>query len=814
MAADISFDSQLSFDPQELQTPIDRRDSKTPIEQRESQSPIDSIEFLKRVSLERTHVVTQNLKCRKCNKSFQNPKILPCLHYFCQDCIENSMINNKRLTCFTCQEETPCTTKISEIMTHYPLVDLIQLNKMRDQILNHPNDIYCFNCSFGSGNTKGTTYCCDCKEIMCRHDKVAHDKYKTSHRSITIEELKEEKHLEKFLSDIATIKCKKHPKQDIKYYCVECEEQICDDCGFGDHNTHKKTFLKAALNLFADSVDHKMDELRNPGVEMLKDVNHYEEYVKEMASRQGETVERIKKHFNELIINLEQRRDSMIMNINAWYSNLRTQLYTLKEKQNDLVKRIIALADFMTDYREYPNNYKVEFASIITKRFTCISSFIPKIPLDIKAVEYQSGIEREIENQIDNFGWLKHIDKTNFSTPIKQLTKGDFVSKCVFNLENTESETMHDIQGMAQGFQNRLYVFTSNYADKEATNRYEKDRMQILDSQCNIVDTVVCPSILKNPTQILIGQDNLIYILERDLKHIIIRDETFHRTIRNITADEINNISDPSSIALTSQHNLVVHNRSSNELVMLDAEEFTVRKRIPLKALAVKRKESPLSSLARTDSVHKTVPKGKSKLSVPEKEGVKSPNRDQMVTGSITLAINSKDRIYVANEDKALITVYNLEGKEVGEINFQERLKLVEEHWQHEQNSNNPDLDSNVKDKTLTRKQTTTTTTTTTTTSKSVQNATPKRSTTVKPTNRIETISPTAIQGLSRTLLTIDSLDNIYVLQKNWIIMFDPQHRFSTASKLGPAFEPVSINVNSLGYVYIMSEKGDINIYN
>ena len=810
MAADISFDSQLSFDPQELQSTSDRRELQTPIYLKESQSPIDSVDFLKRLSLETAHSVTQNLKCHKCNKLYQNPKILPCLHYFCQDCIENSMISNKRLTCFTCREETPCTTKISELMTHYPLVDLIQLNKTRDQIINYPNDIYCFNCSFGNGNTKGIAYCCDCKEIMCRHDKVAHDKYKTTHRSVTIDELRDEKYLEKFLSDLAAIKCKKHPKQDIKYYCVECEQQICDDCGFGDHSTHKKTYLKAALNLFADSVDHKMDELRNPGMEMVKDVNHYEEYVKEMASRQGETVERIKKHFNEMIKNLEERRDSMILNINAWYSNLRNQLYTLKEKQNDLVQRIIALADFMTNYREYPNNYKVELASVITKRFTCISNSIPKIPLNIKAVEYERGIESEIENHIDNFGWLKHIDRTNFATPIKQLTKEDFVSKCVFNLENSESETMHDVQGMAQGFQNKLYVFTSSFADEEATNRYEKDRLQILDSQCNIIDTVICPSIMKNPTQILIGQGNLIYILERDLKHIIIRDETFHRTIKKISADEINNISDPSSIALTSKHNLVIHNRSSNELVILDREEYNVCNRIPLKALALKRKESPLNSLARTDSVQRSGSRGKAKLSVPEKDGVKSPNRDQVITGSVTLAVNSKDRIYVANEDRALITVYSLEGKEVGEINFQERLKLVEEQWQHEQKSTNTDVDSSAKEKTLTRKQTSTTITTP---SKSIQNTTPKRSTTAKPT-RAETVSPTVLQSSSRTLITIDSLDNIYVFQKNWIIMFDPQHRFNTASKIGPTIEPVSINVNSLGYVYIMSEKGDICIYN
>lgn len=764
------------------------------------ESPIDPTAFQKRASVDSMHSLSLNLNCGKCNKIYKNPKILPCMHYFCQSCIEGTMVKHNVLECYLCRETTPCSTKISDLMTtHYPLVDLIQLKTLRDNLRNGPKEVCCVNCSFGKDNTPAVCYCCDCREIMCRHDKTAHDRYKPSHRSVPIEQLLNEIHLEKLLSDISTVKCGTHPKQDIKYFCVDCDDKICDDCGFMEHNTHKKTFLKAALNLSGESVDQKMDELEKPGNAFSDENYNFDQQIQQMTEKQQVTVDRITKHFGELIQTLEARRDNLIMHVNFWYSVLRDQLYTSSDKQGTLAKKRANLRDFVDHYREYPNNYKIELTPVINKRFAALKSSMPKIPLQIKPIEYDRGFESEVESQIDNIGWLKYLHKTNLDNPIKHISRADLLPENAS--KDAETGTV-ELQGIAEGYNNKLYVFSSQYSDSEGNSRCGKDTCQIFDSQFNLIESVTCPSVMQNSSQILIGhgQDSSIYILERDLKHIIIRDEYFKRTIRCISADDINSIQDPASITLTSRSLLVVLNRSMNELVLLD-KDFIIDKRFPLKPLSLKRKESPLS---RTDSVQKVGSRGK-KLAPPEKE--QRPASQEPPIGSITIAVDTRDHVFVLNEDKALITIYNLEGKEVGELNFQDRLRHLDDN-SSEKKQVAQESDQATKDKHLTRK----TTTTNINSSKTVPGTPQKRAASSKPVSRPETLSPPILQQHCRCFLTIDSLDNIYVIQRNWLIVFDTQHRFIGATKL--AFEPVSLIVNKSGYVYVTSDKGDVNVYN
>ncbi|KAI6658018.1 E3 ubiquitin-protein ligase TRIM71 [Oopsacas minuta] len=712
------------------------------------------------------------------------------------------MMRQNVIECYACHEETPLTFKVSELMTHYPLVDLIQLKKLRDELRSGPKEVACVNCSFGKDNTPAVFYCCDCKEIMCRHDSVAHDRFKPTHRSVTIDRLLNETHMEKLLSDLATVKCKTHPTHDIKYYCVECDDQICDDCGFGDHNTHKKTFLKAALNLFCESVDQKMDELGKPGIAMLQENDKYDNQVRQMMAKQQVTIERINKHFESLAEILEKRRETLIQHVNSLYISVRKQLYTACQKQSSLLKKISSLADFVANYREYPNNYKIELTSIITKRFNSLKSSMPKIPFQIKAIEYDKGNESEVDEQLNNIGWIKYLHKTSFESPIKHISRSELLPTNIPDKKETEASVI-DLQGIAQADNDRLYMFSSQYTENEANNKYGKDTCQIFDSQFNSIDMITYPCVMQNTTQILIGIDNYIYILERGLKHIIIRDDTLKRTIRCISADDINSIQDPSSIALTSNSRLVVHNKSMNELVLLD-KDFLVDKRFALKPLSLKRKESPQSVSSRTESGQKAGARAKKPNVAAEREP-KTP--EPFVLGSITIAINSRDNIFVVSEDRALITVYSLEGKEIGEINFQDRVRLVEDH-SHEKKTIISEVEPGVKEKVLSRKPTTTTTIGA---SRQPTSTPQKRSLTPKASKISETIIPTTFHSPSKTLITIDVLDNIYVIQKNWILMFDPQHKFSGASKLG--FEPMSLVVNKSGHVYIMSDKGEMNVY-
>jgi hypothetical protein len=46
--------------------------------------------------------------CPLCNSEYKDPRVLPCTHTYCLNCIRDKLINNNRVTCPKCQHQVSC----------------------------------------------------------------------------------------------------------------------------------------------------------------------------------------------------------------------------------------------------------------------------------------------------------------------------------------------------------------------------------------------------------------------------------------------------------------------------------------------------------------------------------------------------------------------------------------------------------------------------------------------------------------------------------------------------------------------------------
>ena len=110
--------------------------------------------------------------CGICEEKINQPKILTCLHVFCQSCLEKQMEDKEEkekkdvIVCSKCKQDTPVPAKgIQDLPTDYVMTDLLEMSALDDMKL------VCTSCK---AKEKAVARCCDCASYLCSNCVTAH----------------------------------------------------------------------------------------------------------------------------------------------------------------------------------------------------------------------------------------------------------------------------------------------------------------------------------------------------------------------------------------------------------------------------------------------------------------------------------------------------------------------------------------------------------------------------------------------------------------------------------------------------------------
>ena len=136
-----------------------------------------NLEEEERNSLEQDDVVSNiktNLTCQMCFKLFLDPRILPCLHTFCCQCVEslvrNRSLNDKTLKCPTCQLDTGLDSRASvrKLPANSLLVSMLDL-----LLIQQGEAVGCDICD-ASEDSLAQARCRECSVYLCQLHQEAH----------------------------------------------------------------------------------------------------------------------------------------------------------------------------------------------------------------------------------------------------------------------------------------------------------------------------------------------------------------------------------------------------------------------------------------------------------------------------------------------------------------------------------------------------------------------------------------------------------------------------------------------------------------
>ena len=330
----------------------------------------------------------KEVTCPVCHDYFQEPKILPCLHYYCKACVQKLAWRAGANQPFSCPE---CRTD-----TFLPQDDPDQLptaffvNRMKEvhaklEKVEGKVEAKCEQCSGGVA----TAFCRQCAEFICNKCTKSHQRMKvfSGHKVSTLEELKQGGASDIVAKSTPPPMCKVHEEQS-KIYCYDCKSLICRDCVVKDHKEHEYEFVKKAAPETKKKLTEQLVPLNEIQVGVRNAVKNAEETKLEIAAMGGSMITSIKQSFQELRDILDKRERELLAETAAIVEQKTNRLDVQQKKLEMCSGTIQSLVEFVE--RNIENSSDEELMSIHTQMMSRIreeTERIRQVGADLEPVE-------------------------------------------------------------------------------------------------------------------------------------------------------------------------------------------------------------------------------------------------------------------------------------------------------------------------------------------------------------------------------------------------------------------------------------------
>ncbi|KAL3853758.1 hypothetical protein ACJMK2_017272 [Sinanodonta woodiana] len=192
----------------------------------------------------------RNLRCPICLETFESPKVLTCLHTFCEKCIckhvrgegvEWTQADQRK--CPICRTPIPAPTAQQtpeDWASKLPTISIIQTRMEMDQT-GKDTVVNCHPCLTDGKRNICVAFCVTCSEYLCQVCYDCHKKFKVSKdHTITIPSIPDNHILPETKDEV--FRCTRHKKK-YTYVCLEDKDLCCSKCAITDHKHCKDLFL-------------------------------------------------------------------------------------------------------------------------------------------------------------------------------------------------------------------------------------------------------------------------------------------------------------------------------------------------------------------------------------------------------------------------------------------------------------------------------------------------------------------------------------------------------------------------------------------
>ena len=243
----------------------------------------------------------EEITCAICHEHYTDPKVLPCCHYYCKQCLHQLTLRKGADKPFSCPECRKDTTLPEGDLDNLPTAFFV--NRMKEvhsklELAHGKVEAKCEICL----EDKAEAFCRQCGKFICADCAKSHRKMKTAfpgHKVSTLEELREGGAQDIVIQEPLFRSCDIH-EQPMNIYCYDCKSLICRDCTIKDHLGHNYDFVKAAAPKIKQKLLQQLDPLRESCSNMLRAVDDVHTTISDVEDQGKAITKQIETSLEEL----------------------------------------------------------------------------------------------------------------------------------------------------------------------------------------------------------------------------------------------------------------------------------------------------------------------------------------------------------------------------------------------------------------------------------------------------------------------------------------------------------------------------------
>ena len=287
--------------------------------------------------------------CEVCSRHFFDPRLLPCLHSFCYECLVKHFDVNG-YSCPTCNEaiEVPGKMEALHKDLYGSYVAEVAGCEEKMQSANMSCD-RCVDLSDGAA----IKFCCDCSMFLCSWCTKDHTRLRVTHKHelVDVGEKKEAEQDKSLLNIIPrkVMNCQLHSDEVLKFYCTTCSCLICRDCMALSHSSHTYDRIEATAKKEKDELLIAVSE----GVMAVKQLEDAmakgEKVIQNIKARQYSVDDEIKDCFKDLHEALHHREECLLAKNSEIGLTKTTALMLQIEEMKKLHNEMIRVCEYIKE---------------------------------------------------------------------------------------------------------------------------------------------------------------------------------------------------------------------------------------------------------------------------------------------------------------------------------------------------------------------------------------------------------------------------------------------------------------------------------